>query len=250
MELLCNFKLNHETFIADTAIVNIEMAADVREEVDTNVDAFDAAAEEWNNVTEITPGFGTRDNVADHHGGGAVSVSPLVTVDMVTQHLSSHQDMEQYLAQVRPGVGSSRRRGVRRWLCCLTSPPSLPPHLRQTVRLVQATALIALSNEEPLHLAMLRTIYRQLTSTTLDCPRSADNNIYVILSSVSSTFYISDMGPTGSRLVSRELTLARTSEVWECWDWCRPPTWSPPPRWHPSPVTSTACHSQTARSSP
>ena len=178
MELLCNFKLNHETFIAEAAIIDTEMAADVRDEAESNVDAFEAAAEEWNNVTEITPQFGTRDNDAADQGDEAVSVSALVTVDMVTQHLSSHQDMEQYLEQIRPS-GGSRRRGVRRWLCCLTTPPSLPPHLRQTVRLVQATALIAFSNEEPLHLAMLRTIYRQLTSTTLDCPRSVDHIIIV-----------------------------------------------------------------------
>ena len=29
--------------------------------------------------------------------------------------------------------------------------------------------------QEPLHLSMLRTIYRQLTSTTLDCPRYGDH---------------------------------------------------------------------------
>jgi len=144
-----------------------EMAADVREDQsETNVDAFDAAAEEWNNVTEITPQFGgTRDNDDDPV---SVAVSPLVTMEIVTTHLANATNMEQYLEQLRP---SRSRRGVRRWLCCLRSPPSLPPHLRQTVRLVQATALIAFSNEEPLHLSMLRTIYRQLTSTTIDCPR-------------------------------------------------------------------------------
>ena len=143
------------------------MAADVREEEETNIDAFETAAEEWSNVAEVTAQFSGHDQ---HHSSGAdlCPVSPLVTVSSITQHLSTRDDLDQYLQQIQ---SSSRRRvsGVRRLLCCLRSP--LPPHLRHTVTLVQATALIQFSNEEPLHLAMLRTVYRQLTSTTLDCPR-------------------------------------------------------------------------------
>ena len=61
--------------------------------------------------------------------------------------------------------------------------------------MIQATSLIPFSNEvnsfsgsecfillhhctptqEPLHLAMLRTIYRQLTSTRVDCPRYGEH---------------------------------------------------------------------------
>jgi len=110
-----------------------------------------------------------------------VKISSLVTVDVITEHLRTKPDLDTYLQQIKSRT-NRRSSGnvfnninVKNILCCLRRPPSLPPHQRQTVRLIQASALIAFSNEEPLHLSMLRTIYRQLTSTTLDCPRYGDH---------------------------------------------------------------------------
>jgi len=161
------------------------MAADVREqtETETSLNQFEIAAEEWDNVTEITPEFQNKENinVANDDDQG-VKISILVTVDIITDHLRTKPDLDTYLQQVKSctnrrssGNVFNNISSVKNILCCLRRPPALPPHQRQTVRLIQASALIAFSNEEPLHLSMLRTIYRQLTSTTLDCPRYGDH---------------------------------------------------------------------------
>ena len=147
------------------------MAADVREDAaETSMNQFETAAEEWNNVAEIT--LSTSDTPGHGHSAtsGQCQVSPLVTMADVTHYLNTKPDMVQYLHQVKTS-SSTNRRGVRSLLCCLLSPPSLPPHLRTTARQVQATALIPFCNDDPVHLGMLHTIYRQLTCTTLNCPR-------------------------------------------------------------------------------
>jgi len=134
------------------------------------MEQFASAESEWENVTEITAQF--KEERDGESAGSSVPTSttttPLVRVGEVVEYLKTRGDMEQFLGQVKTG---GRRSGVRKFFSCLLGRPSLPPHLRQSVRLVQATALISFSNEEVIHLAMLRTIYRQLTSTTLDCPR-------------------------------------------------------------------------------
>jgi len=153
------------------------MAEDVRqneEEGDTvkGLVEFKSAAEEWSNVTEVTAKFQNQeDTEGDKEVILASPVTPLVTVDQVVEHLRRTEDMETLLAQVKSPEPRGRGAVVRRLLCCLHRPRPLPPHQRLTVKLIQASALISFSNEDPLHLSMLRTIYRQLTSTTVDCPR-------------------------------------------------------------------------------
>ena len=148
------------------------MAADVRE-TETSLNQFESAAEEWDNVAEITLSTATEHQTPGHvsSSGGQCQVSHLVTMADVKHYLNTKSDMDQYLTQVKTSSSTNNRRGVRRLLCCLLSPPSLPPHLRPTARQVQATALIPFCNDDPVHLAMLHTIYRQLTCTTLNCPR-------------------------------------------------------------------------------
>ena len=129
------------------------MAADVRESQETSLNQFEEAAEEWNNVTEITPEFQKKENINVTNEGSVVKISSLVTVDVITEHLRTRPDLETYLQQIK---SRTNRRGsgnvfnninVKNILCCLRRPPSLPPHQRQTVRLIQASALIAFSNE-------------------------------------------------------------------------------------------------------
>jgi len=147
------------------------MAEDVREgEMVKGLVEFENAAEEWSNVTEVTAKF--QGEEGDKEDKEAPPVTPLVTVDIVIEHLRSLEEMESLLGQVKSQEGGRGSGAVmRRLLCCLRQPRPLPPHQRLTVKLIQATALIAFSNEDPLHLSMLRTIYRQLTSSTVDCPR-------------------------------------------------------------------------------
>ena len=129
------------------------MAADVRESQETSLNQFEEAAEEWNNVTEITPEFQNKENINVTNEGSGVKISSLVTVDVITEHLRTKPDLDTYLQQIKSRT-NRRSSGnvfnninVKNILCCLRRPPSLPPHQRQTVRLIQASALIAFSNE-------------------------------------------------------------------------------------------------------
>ena len=129
------------------------MAADVRESQETSLNQFEEAAEEWNNVTEITPEFQNKENINVTNEGSVVKISSLVTVDVITEHLRTKPDLDTYLQQIKSRT-NRRSSGnvfnninVKNILCCLRRPPSLPPHQRQTVRLIQASALIAFSNE-------------------------------------------------------------------------------------------------------
>ena len=129
------------------------MAADVRESQETSLNQFEEAAEEWNNVTEITPEFQNKENINVTNEGSGVKISSLVTVDVITEHLRSRPDLDTYLQQIKSRT-NRRSSGnvfnninVKNILCCLRRPPSLPPHQRQTVRLIQASALYSFSNE-------------------------------------------------------------------------------------------------------
>lgn len=137
----------------------------------TSLAEFKEAEHEWENVAEITPQFhGDADGKETNNdtvGENMIVISPLTTVESVINYING-SDMEEYLNQVKHGPD---KRGFRKLFSCLLGPPSLPPHLRQTQKLVQATAFIPFSNEIPQHLAMLRTLHRQLTGSALDCPR-------------------------------------------------------------------------------
>ena len=129
------------------------MAADVRESQETSLNQFEEAAEEWNNVTEITPEFQNKENINVANEGSGVKISSLVTVDVITEHLRTKPDLDTYLQQIKSRT-NRRSSGnvfnninVKNILCCLRRPPSLPPHQRQTVRLIQASALYSFSNE-------------------------------------------------------------------------------------------------------
>ena len=109
---------------------------------------FASAESEWENVREITAQFQVDVEQEEEEVKPAVlpppACSPLLTVEEALQHLRSRSDLDHYLGLVK---APSRRRGLRRLFSCLLGPPSLPPHLRQSVKLVQATALIAFSNQ-------------------------------------------------------------------------------------------------------
>jgi len=133
--------------------------------MDTIKSQYEEAETEWDNVAEITPNFLGEQQL--NKFADIKSTFPLTTVEDIIDHINK-ADMEEYLNQVKHGPV---KKGFRKYLSCLLGPPSLPPHLRQTQKLVQATALISFSNEVPIHLALLRTLYRQLTGSSVECPR-------------------------------------------------------------------------------
>ena len=131
------------------------MACDVRQD-ETAMDQFALAESEWESVKEVTAQF-QEDSIAAQVSTSP-PITPLVTVAEVVEYLKSHGDLEHYLGQVKTG---SRRSGLRKVFSCLLGPPALPPHLRQSARLVQATALISFSNEvcSLSHLQSCRSCY-------------------------------------------------------------------------------------------
>ena len=114
---------------------------------ETSLAKYEEAEDEWENVATITPQFhGDVDNEADQDTNAVENrsiISALTTVEAVIEYINK-SDMEDYLNKVRHGPD---KKGFRKLFSCLLGPPSLPPHLRQTQKLVQATAFIAFSNE-------------------------------------------------------------------------------------------------------
>eukprot|EP00088_Acartia_fossae_P057438 TRINITY_DN6701_c0_g1_i1.p1 TRINITY_DN6701_c0_g1~~TRINITY_DN6701_c0_g1_i1.p1 ORF type:complete len:310 (-),score=29.40 TRINITY_DN6701_c0_g1_i1:739-1623(-) len=128
---------------------------------------FLETADEWSNVAEIVPtykenneGSVVRNNIDDQFS------SPVTTIETIIQYLNSGV-LEPYLSQVE-------ERPKTTWdlfYSCICSRPRLPPDIENTKQTILATALISFNNEEPLHLCMLRTLYKQLTGALVDCPR-------------------------------------------------------------------------------
>jgi len=130
---------------------------------------FENATSEWDNVACITPVLkgeerDDREKVEKEH------LCPLITVSEVVAYIQSCGELEGYLSQVPPAKAGL----VSRVFSCFRA-RRLPPHLRQTKRLMQATALIPFDNQEPLHLSILRSMYRQLTGSKVDCPRYGEH---------------------------------------------------------------------------
>ena len=92
------------------------MAEDVREggEMVKGLVEFENAAEEWSNVTEVTAKF--QDDDEDKEAISAPPVTPLVTVDIVVEHLRNMEEMESLLGQVKikylPQIGLKRSRDL------------------------------------------------------------------------------------------------------------------------------------------
>lgn len=131
--------------------------------------AYEEATDEWDNVQEITPGF--RDpsavNAPDYNPEPPPSQIQLITVDQVVNYLN-HTNMQPFLSSLRT---SPERQGIFRLIYCVCRTQQLPGHLKQAKQLIQATALMPFNNEEPVHLAVLQTLYKQLTGARFDCPR-------------------------------------------------------------------------------
>ena len=92
------------------------MAEDVREGegMVKGLVEFENAAEEWSNVTEVTAKFQDDEEVKE--AISAPPVTPLVTVDIVVEHLRNLEEMESLLGQVKikylPQIGPERSRDL------------------------------------------------------------------------------------------------------------------------------------------
>lgn len=130
-----------------------------------NMQEFEAAADEWEQVAEVEATFGCGRPAPA--GRSHPLASPLTRIDTVLQHMEGAW-LEPYLAQVL-----ERPPGLRRRLtaCLPWAGPAPAPALRLQARQVQAAALVPFDNACPVQLGMLCTVYRQLTGDRLDPPR-------------------------------------------------------------------------------
>lgn len=129
--------------------------------------AYLETADQWNNVAEVIPNFKDVDGESnvDESRNNDYS-SPLVSMQSVIQYLNSGV-LDEYLHQVT----HKPRTTWELIYSCMCTRPGLPPNLQNSKQAILATALIPFSNETGLHLSILRTLYRQLTGSKLDCPR-------------------------------------------------------------------------------
>ena len=107
-----NNSRNNDNNTQDSSLIKAVMAEDVREEegMVKGLVEFENAAEEWSNVTEVTAKF--QDDDEDKEVISTPPVTPLVTVDIVVEHLRNLEEMESLLGQVKikywPQVGLKR----------------------------------------------------------------------------------------------------------------------------------------------
>ncbi|XP_021921163.1 ELMO domain-containing protein 3-like isoform X2 [Zootermopsis nevadensis] len=122
--------------------------------------ACEGAMEEWDSVATVETAF--RNSLEPRH-----SVMPHITVHQALVFFQAHV-LSVQLTEVR---GSVEPRGLCTLLSCLLGPPELHDHLMAERDLVFAIAQCKLDMSEPVHLRMLRTVYRRLTGAQVDCPR-------------------------------------------------------------------------------
>ncbi|XP_068030465.1 ELMO domain-containing protein 3 [Anomalospiza imberbis] len=115
------------------------------------------AREEWEALEEIQSGL----------GGTSGAAPPPISFTEALQHFQSAE-----LSASRGKLRAPGRRGILAALLrCLRGPPRLCPQLRGEQELALAMAQCALDDSERVHMRILQTIYRQLTRSSLGCPR-------------------------------------------------------------------------------
>ena len=111
-----NNSRNNDNNTQDSLLTKAVMAEDVREdgEMVKGLVEFENAAEEWSNVTEVTAKF--QDDDEDKEVISTPPVTPLVTVDIVVEHLRNLEEMESLLSQVKtkylPQIDPERSRDL------------------------------------------------------------------------------------------------------------------------------------------
>ncbi|NXF41411.1 ELMD3 protein, partial [Nyctibius bracteatus] len=116
------------------------------------------AREEWEAVEEIQSGLGGP-------SGGAAT--PISFAEALRYFRAA--DLTECRKKVR--ATAARRRGLPALLRFLFGPPRLQPQLRDERELALAMAHCGLDDTESVHMRILQTIYKQLTRSSLGCPR-------------------------------------------------------------------------------
>ncbi|XP_042333036.1 ELMO domain-containing protein 3 [Sceloporus undulatus] len=111
------------------------------------------------------------DAVANVHPGGIVEKPlgpiPLISFNEALQYFQT-ADLSDCRKKIRPTV---QRRGLAAFAHFLFGPPRLHQQLQNERDLALAIAQCGLDNNEKVHMRILQTIYKKLTSSRFDCAR-------------------------------------------------------------------------------
>lgn len=139
-------------------------------EDDQNQHVLESAQAEWDRVTTITAGYSDKDT-----GKGSepvvVETTPAMSPHEMTQYLKT-ADFSHVQSAIKTGID---RRGLSAFVHMLFGPPKLNRSLLQERDMIFCTAASPLSNENLYHTRTLQTIYRCLTGSKFDCPRTGSH---------------------------------------------------------------------------
>ncbi|XP_038045366.1 ELMO domain-containing protein 3-like [Patiria miniata] len=121
------------------------------------------AKAEWEAVGTIHPG----DESSDEGNESTINVTPLISFNE-TLAFFQRINMQPYLGKIKPTVHRTGLAAVRHFIL---GPPNVKASLHDERNLVFAIAQCPFEDKEEVHKRVLQTIYKQLTGSTLDCPR-------------------------------------------------------------------------------
>ncbi|KAK3606111.1 hypothetical protein CHS0354_006474 [Potamilus streckersoni] len=126
-----------------------------------------SAQVQWENVTTIQAGYPDKNKVKGPEPVMATA-TPLVSVPELVQHLQS-----QDFTKVKPSIRTMmERKGLAAFIHAVFGPPKLHRDLIQERDFLFCVAATTFANDDRLHVRTLQSVYRCLTGSKFDCPRS------------------------------------------------------------------------------
>ncbi|XP_033632680.1 ELMO domain-containing protein 3-like isoform X1 [Asterias rubens] len=120
------------------------------------------AKAEWEAIGTIQPGEDVTEG-----NEGSINVTPLISFNE-TLAFFQRINMQPYLSKIKPTVHRSGFAALRH---LIIGPPKVKASLHEERNLVFGIAQCPFDDTEEVHRRVLQTIYKQLTGSTLDCPR-------------------------------------------------------------------------------
>ncbi|KAL3863161.1 hypothetical protein ACJMK2_004930 [Sinanodonta woodiana] len=126
-----------------------------------------SAKMQWESVTTIQAGFADKNKVKGPEPVMATA-TPFVSVPELVQHLQS-----QDFTRVKPSIRTlTERKGLAAFIHAVFGPPKLHRDLIQERDFLFCVAATTFANDDRLHVRTLQSVYRCLTGSKFDCPRT------------------------------------------------------------------------------
>lgn len=129
-----------------------------------------SAQAEWDKVTTITAGFSDK-GTAQGPEPTVVETTPAMSPHEMTEYLKT-EDFSQIKGTIHTSI---ERKGFSAFVHMIFGPPKLNRALLQERDMIFCTAASPLSNDNSYHIRTLQTIYRCLTGSKFDCPRTGSH---------------------------------------------------------------------------